>query len=781
MSYLLATAALPSVALAQTTADRPTDIGSVNASGSAAGAAGDLTSGPTATGVTRKEIGGGLMVDENVPKAKSSVTRDYIQKQQPSADVFQILKLSPGAISAASDAYGMNQGQISVRGLDGTQLGFNFEGMPLSVASNWSVFPGQWIDTENTDVVTLNQGSADIGSPNANATGGNVDLYMHTPNKEAGGLLNLSYGSNNARRVFIRAETGKIRDTGLSAFVSASYIDVDHFRGIGTDQKAIYSLGALQDWGGGSKTKLAFTYSVIKRDTYKNPTLAQWNSGGADGAASNYNATYTTNDTSYYKLLKNPWKNALLSIPSEFRLNEVAKLSFTPYYFYGYGGSGSSTVLNEASVGYGNTLNAVDLNKNGTTTDRNVLVYNPILEKNNRAGMTLKLDYQLGNHALVAGLWYQHSRDQLYRPYSTANAANGTADDVSGETHLITTADGRVVNGWYQDTRDDFYSVFAGDSISMMDDALKLDLGVKRMKLKREGYNMVPSDVTYNVADRSTTIPTAALSYKLNDTQQVYATVAKGFRMLPAAALYPRYNASTAAVSTRANPNQEPETSTSLELGYRYQGKLVSLSTSAFNYDFKHRQISAQVCDPACVSSPIDGGEQNARGIDFEAGLHPINNWRPYVSAEYLKTRIKSNIPVSGDYLPTDGKEAVRAPKFSAALATDYDNGVYFGNLALKYVGAQYATFMNDQKIGGYTTLDAAVGYRWRAFGALKKPELRLNLLNLTDRQYLSGVNSPTTNAVATRGINGATIAASAPSYLIANGFSAMITFATAF
>lgn len=774
LSYLLASAALPSLALAQST---PTDIGSVNAAGTAGT---DPTSGSSASGVTRKEIGGGLMVDENVAKAKSSVTRDYIQKQAPSTDVFQILKLAPGATSAASDAYGMNQGLISVRGLDGSQMGFNFEGMPLSVASNWSVFPGQWIDTENTDVVTLNQGSPDLSSVNANATGGNVDLFMHTPNKEAGGLVNVSYGSSNAKRVFVRVETGKIKDTGLSAFASVSHIDVDHFRGIGTDKKTIYSLGALQDWGGGSKTKLAMTYSDIVRDTYKNPTLAQWNAGGADGAASNYNQNYTTNDTSYYKLLKNPWQNALLSIPSEFKLSDVAKLSFTPYYFWGYGGSGSSAVFNESNVGYGNTVNVVDLNNNGTTTDRNVLVYNPILEKNNRAGMTLKLDYQLQNHALVAGLWYQHSRDQLYRPYSTTNT-DGTASDYRGESNFIRTSDGRVVNGWYQDTRDQFKALFFGDSIAMLDEKLKLDIGVKRMWLQRKGINLVPTAVPDTVANREATLPTVALSYKIDDMNQVYASSAKGYRMLPAGSLYPRYNAVTGLVTTRQNPDQASETSTSVELGYRYQGKLVSMSTSVFNYHFKNRQISATICDPGCVAAPINGGKQNARGIDFEAGLRPYKNWRPYVSAEYLKTEIKSDIPVAGDFLPTSGKEAVRSPKFQAAMAADYDSGWYFGNLSLKYVGSQYATFMNDQKIGGYTTVDAGIGLRMRDMGVLKKPEIRLNMLNIFDRQYLSGVNSPTTNSVATRGLNGGLISASSPSYLIANGFSAMITFATSF
>jgi iron complex outermembrane recepter protein len=779
LSCLLASAVVPPVALAQTTsAGEVTDIGSVDAN--ATGTSTSKDNGLSATGVTRKELGGGLMVDENVSKSKSSVTRDFIQKQQPSADVFQLLKLSPGANASASDAYGLNQGLISVRGLDGTQLGFNFEGMPLSVASNWSVFPGQWIDTENTDVVTLNQGSADLASPNVNATGGVVDLFLHTPTKEPGGLFDVMYGSNNAKRIFLRLETGDVRDTGIRSFISYSHIEADHFRGVGHDEKDIASVGILKDWGGGSSTKLAMTYTNEQRDTYKNPTLAQWNAGGANGKAANYDSTYTTNDTSYYKLLKNPWENILLSAPTILKLNDKAKISITPYYYYGYGASGSATVLNESSVGYGNTVNAVDLNGNGTTTDTSVLVYNPILENNTRAGVTTKINYQLENHALVAGIWYQYSRDELYRPYSTTNA-DGTASSVSGETHLITTADGRVVNGWYQDTRDNFYAAFFGDTISMLDDKLALDIGVKRLWMDRVGINNVPSTVSQTEANRSATLPTVALRYKFDEVNSVYATAAKGYRMLPAGSLYPRYSASTGAVTTAANANQQSETSTSVELGYRYQSNVFSVSTSVFNYDFKNRQISASVCDPGCVSAPINGGAQNARGIDFEAGLRPYKNFRPYVSFEYLKTKIESNIAVAGDYLPTYGKQAVRSPKFQAALATDYDDSVYFGNLAFKYVGSQYATFMNDEKIPGYVTADATMGFRWGDMGLLKKPEIRLNILNIFNKQYLSGVYSATTNAKATTGVNGTTVAASTPTYLVANGITAMITFATSF
>ena len=780
IASVLATAAAAAIAQTADTSKDKTDIGRVSASGASNANPQDT---PSATGVTRKELGGGLMVDENVPKAKSSVTRDFIQKQQASADVFQLLKYSPGANSAASDSWGLSPGVISVRGMDGGQMGFNFEGMPMSVASNWSVFPGQYIDTENTDVVTLNQGSADLGSPNVTATGGIVDIFLHTPSRKPGGLLTLSLGTDNARRVFVRGETGEIGGTGLRAFGSLSQIDADHFRGVGSDRKQHLALGAVQEWGGGSRTRLALTYSKIMRDVYRNPTLAQWNSGGADvgAAAVNFDATYTPGSLTYYRMLQNPWQNVLASAPTELRVNDKLTLNITPYLFWGYGGSGSASTLNESSVAWGNSLRAVDLNGNGTTTDTNVSFYNPIIEKNIRTGLTVKGTYQLDNHTLVAGVWMQHSRDELYRPYSRLNS-DGTPVDVNGTSAYIT-SDGNIVQQWDQDTRDKFYSVFVGDTISLLGDRLTVDVGVKKMWLERVGINRVPSTVQRTEADNNPTLPTAALRYKLDDNSSVFATIARGYRILPAGALYPRYAAGSGALTTRENPDQPSEVSTAVELGYRFQGPVFSVAASAFNYKFKNRQISAQVCDPGCVTSPINGGEQSATGLDFEAGLRPYKNFRPYVSLELLKTRIDSNIPVSGDFLPTIGKQAVRAPKLQAAVAVDYDDGRFFANLGIKHVGRQFATFMNDQAIPSYTTVDASLGYRFNLSGdsPFTKPELRLNLLNLGNRQYLSGVNSPTTNAVATVGTNGKTIAASQPTYLVANTFAAMLTFAVGF
>lgn len=782
LTLVVVGAAIPPGVYAQTasTADtEATDIGRVGATG-ASGAAASADNAPSATGVTRKEIGGGLIVDEDVPKSKSSVTRDFIQKQEPSADIFQILKYSPGANAGAGDAYGLNQGVISVRGLEGGQMGFNFEGMPLNVASNWSVFPGEWIDTENTDVVTLNQGTPDLASPDVNATGGVVDLFLHTPSHEAGGLVDMSYGTNAARRVFARLESGDIGNTGLRGFISFSHIDANHFRGPGKDRKDHVDMGVVKDWGGGSMTKFALTYSEIVRDTYKNPTLAQYSQDRGMGTASNYSASYAEGGTSFYQLLKNPWRNLLVSVPSTFVVNDALRVSVTPYVFYGYGASGSATRLNESSVGFGDTVQAVDLNNNGTVNDRSVLVYNPIIESNLREGVTAKVDYTISNHALVVGAWFQHSQDHLYRPYSYTNA-NGTAVDYRGSSNQIHLSNGQVVEGWDQDTRDNFGAIFFGDTLSYFGDKLKIDAGIKQLWMQRKGINGVPSTVTETEANRSATLPTFAVRFSPADGHQLFAGVSKGYRILPAASLYPRYNASTGAVTTQAQPNQPSETSVSFEVGYRFHGPLFSASTTLFHYDFKNRQISSTVCDPGCYSSPINGGRQSGEGVDFEIGMRPFYHFRPYISFEYLHTEIKDDIQTSGTALPTSGKSAVRSPKVQAAFAIDYDDGRVFGNLGVKYVGSQYSTFMNDEKIPSYTTVDTTLGIRLPSTRFLKKPEFRLNVLNLLNHHYLSGVYSVTTNATATKAVNGTTISGSSPTYVVGNGVTAVLTFATAF
>ena len=163
---------------------------------------------------------------------------------------------------------------------------------------------------------------------------------------------------------------------------------------------------------------------------------------------------------------------------------------------------------------------------------------------------------------------------------------------------------------------------------------------------------------------------------------------------------------------------------------------------------------------------------------------------RPYISGELLHSELNSNLPIavgtSSDYLPTKGKELPRAPNYTSAIGLDWDDGHIIANLNYKYLGPQYSTFMNDEKMKAYGTLNAAIGYRFadtqimNGF-SLKTPEIKLSLTNILDKRTLTGVSSVQTNAIATKGVNGNTISASSPSYYAGEGFAAMLTFKTGF
>jgi iron complex outermembrane receptor protein len=732
----------------------------------------------TATGVTRGDLAGGLMVRKDATKTVSTVTADFIQKQDPATDVFQLIKFLPGANTASADPYNLNSGQITVHGLDSTQMGFSQDGAPIQVESGGSVFPGQWLDNENTETVTLTQGSADLASPFTGALGGIVDVRLRQPSKTFGGLVDLSIGSESAKRAFLRVDTGYIGNTGIRAFVSGSVINAEHFRGPGKDNKKVVNAAIMKDFDDGSFIKLSASYVFLNRDTYLNPTLAQYQAGGAKGPAANRSGTYTYGNTAYYKLNANPWNNLITSAPSHFNIADNVHLDVTPYFYYGFGRSGGAGVFDENSIGFGASVVSADLNGNGVVGDKNVIVYTPFFERTQRYGVVNSLKVDAGINEFVLGYWFQWAKDQLFRVLAPV-AANGSPVDIFGLKDRFSDTAGNTIFNVNQITRSTTNAVFAGDTIKL--DRLTFNVGGKMVWETRKAFNDLPDPTNRFKIERHRFLPSAGVRFDMTPESQFFASVATGFRVPAENALANMYDETSGTLVQRANPNQASETSFMQEIGYRYQGPMVDLTLSGFHYIYRNRQISTTVCDTTCYSQSINGGDQRGQGVDLEVGFRGFHHFRPYVSAEFLDTTNLSNLPSGNDFLPTRGKNAIRAPRVQTSAAVDYDDGTFFGNVGAKYTGKQYATFMNDQQIKGFTVVDAAIGFRLKNIAFVKAPELRLNVRNLFDKDYLSGVSGPTTNAVATTGINGTAIGASAPTFYVASGRSLLLTLAVGF
>jgi iron complex outermembrane receptor protein len=135
--------------------------------------------------ITGKKVGMGLMVQENAPKARSTITAEELAKQRPTGNAYEALELMPAVNSYNYDATGLFGGGLTLRGFNSDQIGATINGVPVNDSGSFSVYPQEFVDQENTCTQFVTQGSTDVDSPQIGATGGNFGITTCDPSKEA--------------------------------------------------------------------------------------------------------------------------------------------------------------------------------------------------------------------------------------------------------------------------------------------------------------------------------------------------------------------------------------------------------------------------------------------------------------------------------------------------------------------------------------------------------------------------------------------------------------------
>ncbi|MFT4080796.1 TonB-dependent receptor [Rhodomicrobium sp.] len=822
--YATEPAKRPAVALAQPgLTSSPTDYGALlqqTAAVAAQGGAGTATEVKvTPGGVTRQDIGGGYMILEQATKTRSTVTRDAIDKQSPTANPYQMINLLPGVIQSSVDNTGLNGGNIRLRGMNSDHVGLTIEGMPVNDSGNYALYPQEYVDAENIQQVSIAQGSPDLDSPHVGAVGGVINIYMRDPAKDAGALVDLSVGSDSLFRAFTRVESGEIN--GVSAYVSYSKLTKDHWIGPGEDDRQHIDFKMKWELSPGNTIRFAAIYNDATNNFYANPTKAQagqpYSSWGY--ATSLPSSFFTRNDkgildqtannaANYYDYKVNPFKNLILSAPSNFTLTSNLKFDTLPYYWYGYGnGGGTASLTVGTPYTWGNqqiTFN--NLNGNTTVGDK-ILFYNPSITETHRPGVINKFTYDYGDHQFVAGHWFEYAMHRQWAPFVSLNADGSVSDPFAGsgalssagatcnlltdktKTFSCSGADlQRSYRNWQTDTMTNM--VFLGDTWKATD-KLTLLYGAKQVWVDRTVDNYNPGGTEHKL-NESEILPTAGLRYKLDTNNTVFANFATSFRSAPNYTLAPAGDIIQAL-------DVPPERGKSFEIGHRYQGSLFATSVTGFFSHFENFQVSTSALDTSLASQSVtvNAGEVEIYGVNAEFGTRPIYNFRPYVSGELLHSEMLDNkIEVAGidpiayakdpkskatvrDWLRTRGNELPGAPNYSVGVGIDYDDDHIFGNVAFKYIGSQYSTFTNDEEMKSFGRVDAMIGYRFDNFGWLKRPEIKLNIYNIANTDDLTGVYSIKNNAKTTTGVNGSTITSSAPTYYMGQGASFLVTFST--
>jgi iron complex outermembrane receptor protein len=724
---------------------------------------------------TRLSLGGGLMSVQDAPKAVSTITRASILQAPPGANYAQMIQSIPGVLSITDDVTGLNDANYQIRGFTNDEIGVMVNGAPISDSGNYRVYPTEYGDTENYSDITVLQGYPDVDQPVAGAAGGTIAWATidpsHTPELD----LSLSGGSYAYNREFFRVQTG---DTGpVRSWLSYSDNAVNNWRGEGNahvekvDGKSVWNISD------GNSISASLQYNHEMKYAYNTESKVQANT--------NYFQSYDTTlasptDTYYWRLHTNPFDSYLVSLDGEFRLTDTTHLSVVPYFQYGGGGGGGGVVFTESPLasnfgryGYSNQ----DVDNNGSVNGK-ALVYDLSKTFTYRPGVIAKAIQQLGrDDSLELGFWVDQPRESQSEPFGETLA--GAPLDIwqDSTSKLINYApNGGPQYLYYEYTQTSLRRGFLEDTWTPTNQ-WTLTAGVAYTWVLRKGFDYEfygatagPSyDQQFGGPARNTyqgTTPTAGIKFQLNEQNQFYAGYGRTFRapingaVMQNAAVLDYYASNPSEVAfSKITPAElaeigtnKPEIADTIDTGWRYYADRLSASVDAYASNLKNKQLSGY--DNASGETVyLSVPELHQRGVDAESSFKLIDNYLTiYGSYAYTKSTFAADLDTIGDgYYPVNGKTFLDTPKNTAYVRVAYDHGPLWASFDAQYRSSFWADWMNTESAGGFTTLDFNAGWRLPDFGpGITKPEIKINIFNLTDKHALTFDSS--TTLLATKG-----------------------------
>lgn len=381
----------------------------------------------------------GSIVAETVAKTRSTITQEFIATQNPGQTILQSLNLVPGLNFVNNDPYGNSGGNIRLRGFDGARVSLTFDGVPLNDTGNYATYTNQQLDPELIEKASVNQGTTDVDSPTASATGGTINYTTARPLDEAGLQLNTSIGEFNYRRMFVRGDIGAFGPWGTTGYLAASYTNYDKFKGPGELEKTQFNGRLYQNLGDGDFASLAFNWNVNRNNFYNNfinkaafeagayleNDIACIRPAGVNGTTQNEatsssrilsNGTPATgNCFNHHGVRINPSNTGNIRGQFSRGLTDNLRFTFDPSFQY--------VIANGGGIGYvperddrldlagGNSGGpGVDLNGDGDVLD-NVALYTNNTTNTHRYGILSSLIWDLNdNHRLRAAYTLDYGR-----------------------------------------------------------------------------------------------------------------------------------------------------------------------------------------------------------------------------------------------------------------------------------------------------------------------------------------------------------------------------------
>ncbi len=707
-----------------------------------------------------------VIIGSGETRSVSTLLPSNLDTLPPGSSVQKALNFLPGVMAQSIDALGLNEQSLSlqVRGFSTTHLGYTLDGMPLGDGA-YNNYNGLTISraliSDNLGRADLATGIAGLGVPSTSNLGGAVIYTSSDPKKELGFAFSQTIGSDNGVRSYVRLDTGE--HGGFSAYISGQYSQQDLFVNQSAWNKSTgkqLNAKAQYEFDGGKITAFAdISRTNQADDAYLSKDMLNRLGYDWGGYAPNWNrylgVAACTAPVASIKCATapSPQKNAdvtftngqilrndnLFYISGDYNLTKSLSTHIQLYHHTDKG-AGNNWIAGVSNQGTPSTADDLPVQIRDTRYTIN------------RSGVLANLAWDVGVNRLEAGLWLENNTSSAARyiwtnvkgPFNLAQFLQGTPDTAQ----------------WVQETKWATRQFYVQDTVRLFDDALNIDFGFKSTYSKSNAFaergiakTAPPASsqfATGSLTAKDNFLPEVGVRWKVAPGHELFASYAENMAMFQGGFKLGPQSVSQAIWNVQGK-TLKPETSRSVEGGYRYVSSILQVSLTGYYVKFDNRLLQYNPCptnqqqNPGCGNSFHNAGSVTAKGVELGALLKPLPWLSWYNSVSLNKTTYDQDLnfcTTTCILYPTAGKQQVDTPKTMVASVLSVKHDGFFASLQGKYTGRRYYTYTNDQSFAGVITFDLGLGYDFGAVGLFKGARLSLNVTNLTDKRYAANFDN---------------------------------------
>lgn len=667
---------------------------------------------------------------------EQSITHRDMQNAVPGTSPLKVLAKLPGVQFTSSDPWGDYEWstRFNVRGFNQSQLGFMLDDVPLgdmSYGNNNGLHISRAIASENIRSASVAEGSGNLAAASTSNLGGTIQFVSSDPLDEMGAKVAQTLGSNNTTRTFLRVDSGRL-SSDTKAYLSYSRNHSNKWKGWGPQEQSQINSKIVQISGENRYSFFLNTSHRLETDyadlSIQSKNLLGWNwdnyapdwqaaVNAANGifspavASISNTAAFGPLDAAYF-LGRGIRNDQLGGLSADVKLTDSTRAKATFYHHHDVGQGHWYTPYTASSATVPISIR---------TSEYSI----------SRSGLVSSFTYRHDNNEVEGGLWLERNIHDLARNFYSITGPAYTGFLLSAPTSTA------FMQNFVTTTR-----VFhLQDTLTTMNDQLKLNMGVKSPRVSIDATSLVGTRAAGQLEAKKNFLPFLGMNFKLDPEDEMFASVAQNMRAFQPGIDGPFETTQTGFDAIRGT--LKPETSTNYEIGVRTKRDGLEASASIYMVDFKDRLLS--IAPGGITGNPsvfANVGKVHTNGFQADALWSVTHNVKWFNSFSYNDSKYKDNYTTGGATVATAGKTVVDAPKMMFSTELAYEQEGYFASLNGKYTGSRYYTYLNDGQVPAYTVFGLTAGYKQKSMGPIQDFRAQFNITNLLNQRYFETIGT---------------------------------------